>query len=54
MQAFSTFADELGLKNARVGMEVPSWYLNPHQYVRVKEILGDGSGRRADRTSCTA
>ena len=23
MQAFSTFADELGLKRARVGMEVP-------------------------------
>ena len=41
MEAFSKFADELGLKNARVGMEVPSWYLNPHQYVRVKEILGD-------------
>jgi Xaa-Pro dipeptidase len=41
MQAFSTFADELGLKKARVGMEVPSWYLNAHQYVRVKEILGD-------------
>ena len=41
MQAFSTFSDELGLKKARVGMEVPSWYLNPHQYVRVKEILGE-------------
>ena len=40
MEAFSKFADDLGLKSARVGMEVPSWYLNPHQYIRVKEILG--------------
>lgn len=41
MQAFSKFADDLGLKKARAGMEVPSFYLNPHQYVCVKEILGD-------------
>jgi Xaa-Pro dipeptidase len=41
MQAFSKFADDLGLKKARVGMEVPSWYLNAHQYVRVKEVLGE-------------
>ena len=40
MEAFSKFADDLGLKNARVGMEVPSWYLNAHQYIRVKDILG--------------
>lgn len=40
MEAFSKFADDLGLKTARVGMEVPSWYLNPHQYIRVKDILG--------------
>lgn len=40
MEAFSKFADGLGLKTARVGMEVPSWYLNPHQYIRVKDILG--------------
>ena len=41
MQAFSKFADDLGLKTARVGMEVPSWYLNPHHYIAVKGILGE-------------
>jgi len=41
MQAFSSFADALGLKKARVGMEVPSWYLHPHHYLGVKQILGD-------------
>lgn len=41
MQAFSKFADDLRLRKGRVGMEVPSWYLNPHQYMRVKEILGE-------------
>jgi Xaa-Pro aminopeptidase len=40
IEAFSRFADDLGLKTARVGMEVPSWYLNPHQYIRVKDVLG--------------
>ena len=40
MEAFSKFADDLGLKDARVGIEVPSWYLNAHHYVRLKEILG--------------
>ena len=40
MDAFSKFADDLGLKGARIGMEVPSWYLNPHQYLRLKDILG--------------
>ena len=33
--------DELGLRNARVGMEVPSWYLHPHHYLRIKAMLGD-------------
>ena len=41
MEAFSKFADHLGLKTARLGMEVPSWYLNPHHYVALKGILGD-------------
>ncbi len=40
MEAFSKFADDLGLKNARVGIEVPSYYLNPHHYLRLKDILG--------------
>jgi Xaa-Pro dipeptidase len=40
MEAFWKFADELGLKSARVGMEVPSYYLHPHHYVKLKEMLG--------------
>jgi Xaa-Pro dipeptidase len=40
MEAFSRFADDLALKKGRVGIEVPSWYLNAHHYVRLKEILG--------------
>jgi Xaa-Pro dipeptidase len=38
--AFARFADELGLRNARVGMEVPAWYLHPHHYVALKDMLG--------------
>lgn len=41
MEAFSRFADDLGLKSARVGMEVPSAYLHPHHYLAVKAMLGD-------------
>ncbi len=49
MQAFARFADELGLRNARVGMEVPGGYLQPPHYVALKALLGealvqDGSG----------
>ena len=40
MEAFAQFAQELGLKSGRVGMEVPSYYLNPHHYLKLKEILG--------------
>jgi Xaa-Pro dipeptidase len=40
MTAFAKFADELDLRNARVGIEVPSFYLNPHHYLRLKDILG--------------
>lgn len=40
MEAFAKFASDLGLKNGRVGIEVPSWYLNPHHYVKLKDILG--------------
>jgi Xaa-Pro aminopeptidase len=40
MEAFAKWVDELGLKSARVGMEVPSYYLNPHHYLKLKDILG--------------
>ena len=39
-QAFERLADSLGLRRARVGMEVPAYYLHPHHYVRLKEFLG--------------
>lgn len=37
---FERVARVLGLPGARVGMEVPAYYLHPHHYVRVKEMLG--------------
>ena len=38
--AFGRLVDELGIKQARVGLEVPSWYLHPHHYLRLREMLG--------------
>jgi len=40
MEAFAKFADELGMKSGRVGMEVPAYYLHPHHYLKLKDILG--------------
>ena len=40
MLAFGRLADTLGLRNGRVAMEVPAYYLHPHHYVRIKELLG--------------
>lgn len=41
MTAFARFADELGLRSAKVGMEVPGGYLQPPHYVALKAMLGD-------------
>lgn len=41
MDGFGSFIRDLGLTGARVGMEVPSWYLHPHHYLRIKSLLGD-------------
>jgi Xaa-Pro dipeptidase len=41
MQAFARFANELGLRNTRVGIEVPGGYLQPGHYVALKAMLGD-------------
>lgn len=41
MAAFSRFADDLGLKSKRVGMEVPGAYLSAPNYLAVKAMLGD-------------
>ena len=38
--AFERLADTLDLRHARVGMEVPAYYLHPHDYVRLKQYLG--------------
>lgn len=38
--AFARLADSLALRSARVGIEVPAYYLHPHHYVRLKEFLG--------------
>jgi Xaa-Pro dipeptidase len=40
IDAFRTLADRLGLRHARVGLETPAYYLHPHHYVRLKDMLG--------------
>jgi Xaa-Pro dipeptidase len=40
VDAFARLANRLGLGRARVGMEVPAYYLHPHHYVRLKALLG--------------
>jgi Xaa-Pro dipeptidase len=37
---FERVVQRLGLKRARVGIEVPAYYLHPHHYERVKAVLG--------------
>jgi len=41
LEAFARLVDRLGLKKARVGLEVPAYYLHPHHYIRLKALLGD-------------
>ncbi|MFN5533455.1 MAG: M24 family metallopeptidase [Planctomycetaceae bacterium] len=40
LAAFALVADRLGLRQAKVGIEVPAYYLHPHHYVGLKEWLG--------------
>lgn len=40
IDAFRRLADRLGLRGARVGLETPAYYLHPHHYVRLKDLLG--------------
>jgi Xaa-Pro dipeptidase len=40
MEAFSRLARDRGLLKARVGLEVPGYYLHPQHYTRLREILG--------------
>ena len=39
--SFDRLVDGLQLYQARVGMEVPAYYLHPHHYERVKQSLGE-------------
>lgn len=41
ISVFERIAETLGLHRARIGMEVPAYYLHPHHYMRIKRILGD-------------
>lgn len=40
LEVFRQVAEAKGLRRARVGMEVPAYYLHPHHYVQLKEWLG--------------
>lgn len=37
---FAALADRLGLSRGRVGLEVPTYYLNAHHYLALREVLG--------------
>jgi Xaa-Pro dipeptidase len=41
IEAFERVAKEFGLFGKRIGIEVPGYYLHPHQYVRLKGLLGE-------------
>lgn len=47
IEAFERLAKSKGLLQSRVGMEVPAFYLHPHHYVRVKEVLGSALVKEA-------
>ena len=38
--AFERAAGKLALRGARIGIEVPAYYLHPHHYVRLTQLLG--------------
>lgn len=40
IEHFARLADRHGLPHARVGLEVPAYYLHPHHYVQIKNLLG--------------
>ena len=41
LAVFTRLVTSLGLRNHRIGMEVPAYYLHPHDYIGIREILGD-------------
>src|SRR6185295_19375381 len=40
IDAFERLVGSLGLRGTHLGMEVPAYYLHPHHYVRIKQLLG--------------
>ncbi len=40
MQALRRWPKSSELRTARVGMEVPSYYLHPHHYLKLRDLLG--------------
>jgi Xaa-Pro dipeptidase len=45
--AFEALATRLGLREGRVALEVPGFYLHPHHYVRLRAWLGDALASEA-------
>jgi Xaa-Pro dipeptidase len=41
MDSFERLAGSLALTRARVGMEVPAYYLHPHHYLAIRRMLGE-------------
>jgi Xaa-Pro dipeptidase len=37
---FAVLAEKLGLLRGRVGIEVPGYYLHPHHYLQLRDVLG--------------
>ena len=44
---FAAQARRLGMLRSRVGIEVPAYYLHPHHYVRLKDLLGSALSAEA-------
>jgi Xaa-Pro dipeptidase len=40
IEAFRALVDRFALHAARIGLETPAYYLHPHHYVRLKDMLG--------------
>ena len=49
MEAVARLLRERGLLGRRIGLEVPPYYVTAHQYVQLKEILGDSLVKEATR-----
>ena len=45
--AFEALATRLGLREGRVGLEVPAYYLHPQHYLRLRAWLGDALASEA-------